>query len=384
MTRLNETRSDPAPSEWEEYCQAGRERAMKLGNRGAMRFDQDGRLAQDILEAYYRTGFYVFTGVLSRQEVEELASEFDQVLDNAPVSKASKIDKHGRPVKFAGYYSLSSDDLFQQSGTEKNSTQANAPAVVGLVSHPLMIMDSALRVYGHPQILKMVESVNGPDFIPFHESVFHKGAGEGPPTPWHQDGRTHWTEDGESLEQPDGSGKTHGFNLSVSWTNCTLENCLWVVPGSHRLRYLANGGKFPPIAERLPNAVPMMLAPGDCGMVNRSSLHGSYPNRSSERRVTMVLGFHKRSSAIGAETTNVHAFRLPGGEKIKSIKYSEDYVLRRARMIPLAIDARRQRYPDEVPYLYKGSYIGGGVWNEQARAEISQEGDEYWQRDITL
>ena len=384
MTRLNETRSDPAPPQWEEYSQAGRERAMKLGNRGAMRFDEDGRLAQDILEAYYRTGFYVFTGVLSRQEVEELASEFDQVLDNAPVSKDSKIDKHGRPVKFAGYYSLSSDDLFQQSGTEKNSTQANAPAVVGLVSHPLMIMDSALRVYGHPQILKMVESVNGPDFIPFHESVFHKGAGEGPPTPWHQDGRTHWTEDGESLEQPDGSGKTHGFNLSVSWTNCTLENCLWVVPGSHRLRYLANGGKFPPIAERLPNAVPMMLAPGDCGMVNRSSLHGSYPNRSSERRVTMVLGFHKRSSAIGAETTNVHAFRLPGGEKIKSIKYSEDYVLRRARMIPLAIDARRQRYPDEVPYVYKGSYIGGGVWNEQARAEISQEGDEYWQRDITL
>ena len=53
-------------------------------------------------------------------------------------------------------------------------------------------------------------------------------------------------------------------------------------------------------------------------------------------------------------------------------------------MIPLAIDARRQHYPDEVPYDYQGSYIGGGEWNEQARAEISREGDEYWQRDITL
>ena len=71
------------------------------------------------------------------------------------------------------------------------------------------------------------------------------------------------------------------------------------------------------------------------------------------------------------------------GEK-KSIKYTEDYVLRRARMIPLAIDARRQRYPDEMPYEYQGSYIGEGVWNEEARAEISREGDEYWQRDITL
>ena len=126
----------------------------------------------------------------------------------------------------------------------------------------------------------------------------------------------------------------------------------------------------------------MTLAPGDCGMVNRSSLHGSYPNRSSVRRVNMVMGFHNRASAIGAETTNVHAFLRPG--QTKHIKYTEDYVLRRARMIPLAIDARRQRYPDEVPYEYQGSYIGGGEWNAEARAEISREGDEYWQRDITL
>jgi ectoine hydroxylase-related dioxygenase (phytanoyl-CoA dioxygenase family) len=237
-------------------------------------------------------------------------------------------------------------------------------------------------VYGHPQILQMVASVNGPDFVPFHESVFHKGAGEGLPTTWHQDGRTHWTEEGESLEQPDGSGKTHGFNLSVSWSTGTPQNCLWVVAGSHRRWRLANGGKFPPITQKLPDAVPMLLAAGDCGMVNRSSLHGAYPNESAERRITMVLGFHKRGSAIGAETTNVHAFKLPGKEK--SIKYTEDYVLRRARMIPLAIDARRQRYPDETPYEYLGKYIGESVWNEQARAEISQEGDEYWQRDITL
>ena len=46
----------------------------------------------------------------------------------------------------------------------------------------------------------MVASVNGEDFVPFHESVFHKGAGNGLPTAWHQDGRTHWTEEGEALE----------------------------------------------------------------------------------------------------------------------------------------------------------------------------------------
>ena len=185
-----------------------------------------------------------------------------------------------------------------------------------------------------------------------------------------------------TLEQRDGSGKTHGFNLSVACADCTPENCLWVVPGSQRQWRLANDGKFPPITEQIAEAVPALLAPGDCVAVNRSSMHGAYPNKSSKRRFTLLLGYHNRDSAIGAETNNVHAFISTGGPK--RVKYSEEYVLRRARMIPLAIDARRQRYPDEQPYEYQGAYIGSGEWSEQARAKITKEGDEYWQRDITL
>ena len=361
-------------SDWKRYSLAGQKRALNLGNRGPMRFDNKGRLDQGILDAYFRTGFYVFTEVISEDEVAELKNEFDQVLDNAPVSDDDAVDTNGRPVKFNGYYSLSKNESSDLHAIPRNA--------VGLVSHPLMMMDSALRTYGHPQILRMVESVNGPDFIPFHEAVFHKAAGEGAPTRWHQDGRTHWTKEGKSLEQPDGSGKTHGFNLSVSWSHGTPENCLWVVPGSHRQWRLADGGEFPSITEWLPEAVTMMLAPGDCGMVNRRTLHGSYPNRSPGTRITMVIGFHKRDSAIGAETTNVHAFKRPG--EIKEITYSEDYVLHRARMIPIAIDARRQYYSDEIPYEYQGSYLGTGIWNEQVRSEISEPGNEYWQRDITL
>ena len=363
-------------SDWEAYALAGQTRALELGNRGPMRFDQDGLLEQDILDAYFRTGSYVFTGVISEDEVAQLKEEFDQLLDNAPVSYDDPKDSRGRPVTFDGYYSLSKH--------ESPNSHDSAGDAVTLVSHPLMMMDSALRVYGHPQILRMVASVNGHDFVPFHEAVFHKAAGVGTPTPWHQDGRTHWTNDGKSLEQPDGSGKTHGFNLSVSWSQGTPENCLWVVPGSHRQWLLANNGKFPPITERLPDAVPMVLGPGDCGMVNRSSLHGSYPNQSPGRRITMVIGFHKRDSAIASRVTNVHAFKSTRGGQTKDITYTKNDVLHRARMIPIAIDARRQYYPDEAPYDYQGSYLGKGVWNEQIRSEISEPGNEYWQRDITL
>lgn len=364
---------------WSAYCEGGLSRAQELGNRGPMRFDANGRLEADILKAYRKHGFYVFTNVLRPEEIVELTAEFDALIENAPTHRGATEDKHGRPVKFPGYYSLSVDEVFKRHQIE---TDHERESVVGLVSHPLMLMDSALRAYGHPDILRMVASVNGDDFVPFHESIFHKGAEEGPPTPWHQDGRTHWDASGAALEGMDGSGKTHGFNLSVSWSHCTPDNCLWVVPGSHRQWRLANAGKFPNITERLKDAVPMTLAPGDCGMVNRSSLHGSYPNKSDTRRITMVLGFHKRDSAIGTSTTNVHAFKLPGKEK--QVHYTEEWVNKRARMIPLAIDARRQHFADETPYSYSGSYIGGSQWNDQARKEIAQPGDEYWQRDITL
>ncbi|MCY3820318.1 MAG: phytanoyl-CoA dioxygenase family protein [Gammaproteobacteria bacterium] len=233
---------------WQAYRREGLKRAAWLGNRGPLRFDEDGILTQDILDAYRRTGFYVFTGVLSPEECRELEREFDRVLDNAPLVNDGEADRHGRPSRFSRHYSVEPP---WSSNADEDSEAEGAPGIVRMLSHPLMIMDSALRAYGHPDILKMIASVNGPDFVPFSESVFHKAAYEGFPTRWHQDGRTHWAEDGTPLEQPDGSGKTHGVNLSVSWSHCTPENGLWVIPGSHRRWRLADGGNFPPITEWL-------------------------------------------------------------------------------------------------------------------------------------
>lgn len=372
--------ADLDEQEWAEYCRDGVARARALGNRGPVRYDDDGNLAADIVDTYRRTGFYVFEGVLSPREVTELTEEFDELIDNAPLAADGTVDGHGRPVRFPGYYSMSSDALFGQSGID---AEAERP-VVGLVAHPLMLMDSALRVYGHPDILRIVEAVNGPDFVPFHESIFHKPAGEGPPTPWHQDGRTHWDDSGAALEGDDGVGPSHGFNLNVSWSECTPDNCLWVVPGSQRQWRLTDGGAFPTPTEVLDDAVPMTLAPGDCALVNRSSLHGSYRNGSDVRRVTMVMGFHKRASAVGTTTTNVHAFKVPGGGNSLTVTYSDEHVSRRARMIPLAIDARRSWFTDETPYEYRGEFLGSATWNDDTRAEISRDGDEYWRGDLTL
>ncbi len=44
--------------------------------------------------------------------------------------------------------------------------------------------------YRHPQLLRVAEAFNGPDFVPFRENIFYNAPGVGPATGWHIDGRT--------------------------------------------------------------------------------------------------------------------------------------------------------------------------------------------------
>ena len=371
--------------DWAKYRESGLQRAKELGNRGPVRFTADGLLAPDIVRSYQEHGFYVFEGMVSKQEVGEVLRELDEVLENAPTHEGGTTDKHGRPCRFPGYVKLTAplSEQGARKGLLAGNARPNEEQVVLILSHPMMYMDSIVRLYAHPQILRMAEGLNGPDFVPFTDAIHYKAAGNGAATSWHQDGRTHWDAQGRTLETSDLASPSHGINLSVCCSEATPENCLWVVPGSEKSWLLHDGGAFPPISERLPGAVPMTLRPGDVGVVNRSSLHGSFPNQSEGRRVTILLGYHRRSSAIGTTTKNVHASKLYGEEKL--VTYDEAYVNRRARIIPLAIDARHQSFPDEPPYAYRGITDGGDTrWNDETQAEMRQDGDEYWTRDITL
>jgi hypothetical protein len=78
-------------------------------------------------------------------------------------------------------------------------------------------------------------------------------------------------------------------------------------------------------------------------MVNRQALHGSFANTSPQRRVTVNFGFHRYTSVID------QVGKLSGAGN----RYDADYIRRRCRTIPLAIDARSQRFPDEVLYRYQ-------------------------------
>ena len=81
-----------------EYIADGARRAYALGNRGPIRTGADGKLHRDILDAYWKLGFYVFEGVVGAEELAELRADIDRVLDHAPATPESEYDASGRPA----------------------------------------------------------------------------------------------------------------------------------------------------------------------------------------------------------------------------------------------------------------------------------------------
>lgn len=55
-----------------DYLLAGEAAARALKNRGPIRFDDNGRLAEDIAAAYSHYGFYVFENVLGESELGDI------------------------------------------------------------------------------------------------------------------------------------------------------------------------------------------------------------------------------------------------------------------------------------------------------------------------
>ncbi len=358
----------------QDYLREGEERAYALGNRGPIRFTADGKIHPDILDAYWRTGFYVFEDVLGKEELAEIEADFKNLLERLPKEKDSPVDRHGRPALGIDckaqtlFWSKPLGDPF--GGTElangrhpvkmfEPKAKADAPTdIVYLILGSLQFLETQLRVYGHPGLLAVAAAVNGEDFTPFNEALFIKEPGLGASVAWHQDGITHW-------DSPDWDEGIHGFNFMAQLYGCTAANGVWVVPGSHKIagkcdikEMVAKAG-----SERLPDAVPMVCKPGDVVINNRQVVHGSFANTSKDWRVTLNFGFHRRSSVLGVEAGGIHNARAV---------YDEARIRERASLIGYGIDARRQRFPGETPYCYK-PHVEAGLsyrWDEKAKAGI--------------
>jgi len=364
----------PEEAAMRTYLAEGAQRAMALGNRGPIRFTADGKLHPDILDAYWRCGFYVFEGVLGAAELADIEADIKtNVLGRLPARKGAAVDAQGRPALGVDrkaptlFWSKPLGDPF--GGTSlaggrhpvkmfEPQAAADAPdEVVYLILGTLQFSEAHLRVYGHPHLLAVAAAVNGDDFVPFNEAMFIKEPGRGASVAWHQDGLTHWN-------SPDWDQGSHGFNFMAQVYGCTPANGVWVVPGSHKLgkadirAMVATAG-----SERLPDAVPIVCAPGDVAISNRQAVHGSFANTSRDWRITLNFGFHRRRSVLGV---------VGGGVHNAAAVYDEARIRERARMIGYGIDARHQRYPGEMPFVYAPHVAYGETyrWDAAAKAGV--------------
>ena len=348
------TRAEYA-SEMAGYLGDGENRAKALGNRGPLRFDDDGKVHPDIIASYWKHGFYVFENVIGKDEIAELRHDVGEMIERAPVAPDAATDAKGRPALGRDYarepFTLIKPLSDPWGGTGKlngrHPTQMTQPTadgdapeyVVFLMYAMCQAMPAGLRVYGHPGLLAIAEAVNGEDFVPYNDAIFVKQPGVGGSVAWHQDGVTHW-------DSPNWDEGIHGFNFQVQLYPTTPANCLWVVPASHKLGRVdikalvaANGG-----SDRLPDAVPLLCAPGDVTMVNRQMLHGSFANTSDDIRISLTFGFHRRASVLGQKGALSMASDKP---------YDEQRIFERSAVIQVAIDSRHQHCPNERPYSYK-------------------------------
>lgn len=359
--------------EMRAYLLDGQRKALAMDNRGPIVFEDNGQLSQHIVTAYEKYGFYIFTDVINEEELEDIKADLDDLKSRFPVSPGAPVAADGSPALGADCSTLTllwSKSLGDPLGGTKlangrhqvklyEPTAADdAPEFAPfLLLGSLQFSETCLRVYGHPQLLKVAEEINGGDFAPFNESLFIKEPGVGAAVSWHQDGSTHW-------DNPEFDGGIHGFNFMVQVYGSTAVNGVWVLPGSHTqgkidiTKLVAQSG-----SERIEGTVPLVCDAGDVIICNRQLLHGSFANTGFEPRITVNFGFHRRSSVLNVEGSGTHS---------EVQIFDADLIAKRSEVIGYGIDARRQRFPAETPFVYKPFRDQGLVyqWNEEARASL--------------
>ena len=366
-----------------QYLEDGQRAALELDNRGPIEFDQHGRLAQSILDAYSKYGFYVFTGVLSEEECEDLEADLEHMKTTFPTGPESTVDSQGRPALGADSLTPSlvwskplgdplggtelANGRHQVKMFEPEAKEAAPAAAPFILLGSLRFSDACLRTYAHPELLRVAEAINGKDFAPFNEALFIKEPGIGAAVSWHQDGVTHW-------DSPDFDEGIHGFNFMAQLYGSTAVNGVWVLPGSHRLgkldiKSLVSDSN----SERLKDAVPIVCGRGDVVICNRQALHGSFPNSGFEPRLTVNFGFHRRSSVLGVQGGGIHS---------DAQVFDETIIARRSKVLGYAIAARKERFPEEQAYEYQPFKEAGlsFEWNDAARADMK----DYNRDDLSI
>jgi ectoine hydroxylase-related dioxygenase (phytanoyl-CoA dioxygenase family) len=174
---------------------------------------------------------------------------------------------------------------------EAHEARAGAPLQGNWRHKTHLLFTWADELVHHPAILDAVEDVIGPDILCWTTNFFIKEAASPGFVSWHQDS-TYW-----GLEPHD------VITAWVAFTRSDLvSGCMKVIPGTqigdqlahvdtfHKHNLLSRGQEIAVDVDQS-KAVPILLEPGEMSLHHIKLVHGSEPNRSTDRRIGFAIRY---------------------------------------------------------------------------------------------
>lgn len=230
----------------------------------------------DIKAFFEENGYYHAKGVFSKDEVAELESSFDQIV-NQLMTSGEKIDA-------------------TWMGPEMKRIQAKDDIIIH--THNVQQFSRTwLNAMLHEKFLGVAAEILGEDIVLHHSKLFQKPSEKGSPFPMHQDWSYFPTVNDTMI-----AGIIHVSNATDEM------GCLRVYEGSHKLgRVLGSGGQNESeVLEQHPieGAKVVEAEAGDVLFFSYFTLHGSMPNRSDKTRKTVLVQMYAGDDRI--EEGNQH------------------------------------------------------------------------------
>lgn len=235
--------------------------------------------SSSIKEFFDKNGYYVAKGVFNAEEVRELETDFDRIVE--------QLNRSGEDVNATWQ-----GEQAKKLGVEKK---------VILHTHNVQVYSAAWhRAFLNPNFLDVTEELIGSDIMLHHSKLFQKPPEKGAPFPMHQD----WSYF-PTIKDTMIAGIIHVSNATDEM------GCLRVYPGTHTLGRVegTSGIENSEFLDRYPldGAVALEAEPGDVAFFHYFTLHGSKPNFSSKTRKTVLAQLHAGNDAVEEENRHPNA-----------------------------------------------------------------------------
>ena len=250
---------------------------------------------------FLENGYVILRNVLCPKELDRLCQAMSGLVDNKGRSKHDAEDfKYG---------------IGHESGAD----------VLRRIDYVIDKSEVCKVLLGHPYILRSVEELMGPDFIPTWDALVLKLPGEGIVVPWHRDAQVRC------------AGETPIFNVDFYLDDADEDTCVWGIPGSQEWSQEEAEPYFGGTDFAFEGAVPIPVNAGDVIFHNIKLVHGSPPNRSPQMR--RVIYYEFRTASVEFENG----------------PHRPEYIPLKQEQLLACLEKRREAnyFTNEEPFVYR-------------------------------